>query len=197
MYSLLTLQFSIISLRHLIVIFIELQLGYCMIIFLAGLQTIPQSTYDAAKVDGANYWQRLIHLTIPFLKPAFIINIVLNLIWGLKAFDVIFEADKLKRNCNSDNPHIFQEIGDLYLRLHYPKEALKVFNEALKIEEKDENKILITLMIAQCYKALNKEEDYLALYDQIAGLNDPFWKNIAKERLDEINFDNEMMKKKE
>jgi len=68
--------------------------GYCMIIFLAGLQTIPQSTYDAAKVDGANYWQRLIHLTIPFLKPAFIINIVLNLIWGLKAFDVIFVLTK-------------------------------------------------------------------------------------------------------
>jgi raffinose/stachyose/melibiose transport system permease protein len=68
--------------------------GYCMIIFLAGLQTIPQSTYEAAKVDGANYWQRLIHLTIPFLKPSFMINIVLNLIWGLKVFDVIFALTK-------------------------------------------------------------------------------------------------------
>ncbi len=64
--------------------------GYCMVIFLAGLQTIPQSLYDAAKVDGANYWQRLVKITIPFLKPSFIINIVLNLIWGLKVFDIIF-----------------------------------------------------------------------------------------------------------
>jgi len=64
--------------------------GYCMIIFLAGLQTIPKSLYEAAKVDGANYWQRVIHLTIPFLKPSFVINIVLNLIWGLKVFDIIF-----------------------------------------------------------------------------------------------------------
>ena len=68
--------------------------GYCMIIFLAGLQTIPQSVYEAAKVDGANYWQRLIRLTIPFLKPSFMINIVLNLIWGLKVFDVIFALTK-------------------------------------------------------------------------------------------------------
>ncbi len=64
--------------------------GFCMIIFLAGLQTIPPSLYDAAKVDGANYLQRLIHLTIPFLKPAFVIIIVLNLIGGLKVFDIIF-----------------------------------------------------------------------------------------------------------
>ncbi|TET14755.1 MAG: sugar ABC transporter permease [Actinobacteria bacterium] len=68
--------------------------GYCMVIFLAGLQTIPQSIYEAAKVDGANYWQRLIRLTIPFLKPSFMINIVLNLIWGLKVFDVIFALTK-------------------------------------------------------------------------------------------------------
>jgi len=64
--------------------------GYCMVIFLAGLQTIPKSLYEAARVDGANYWHRLIHITIPFLKPSFMINIVLNLIWGLKVFDVIF-----------------------------------------------------------------------------------------------------------
>ncbi|MHB8276738.1 MAG: carbohydrate ABC transporter permease [Candidatus Humimicrobiaceae bacterium] len=64
--------------------------GYCMVIFLAGLQTIPQDLYEAAKVDGANYWQRVAHLTIPFLKPSFVINIVLNLIWGLKVFDIIF-----------------------------------------------------------------------------------------------------------
>lgn len=64
--------------------------GYCMVIFLAGLQTIPQSLYEAAKVDGANYWHRLVHLTIPFLRPSFVINIVLNLIWGLKVFDIIF-----------------------------------------------------------------------------------------------------------
>ena len=64
--------------------------GYCMVIFLAGLQTIPKSLYEAARVDGANYWQRMVHLTIPFLKPSFMINIVLNLIWGLKVFDIIF-----------------------------------------------------------------------------------------------------------
>ncbi len=64
--------------------------GYCMIIFLAGLQTIPKSLYEAAEIDGASYFQKLLRITIPFLKYSFTINIVLNLIWGLKVFDIIF-----------------------------------------------------------------------------------------------------------
>jgi len=43
--------------------------GYNMVIFLAGLQAIPDSLYDAAKVDGASYWQRFRYVTLPGLKP--------------------------------------------------------------------------------------------------------------------------------
>jgi len=43
--------------------------GYNMVIFLAGLQAIPDTLYDAAKVDGANYWQRFLYITLPGLKP--------------------------------------------------------------------------------------------------------------------------------
>jgi len=43
--------------------------GYNMVIFLAGLQAIPDSLYDAAKVDGASYWQRFLYVTLPGLKP--------------------------------------------------------------------------------------------------------------------------------
>ncbi|MBP2058831.1 fructooligosaccharide transport system permease protein [Lactobacillus colini] len=43
--------------------------GYQMLIFLSGLQSIPQSLYEAAELDGANAWQRFIHITLPMLKP--------------------------------------------------------------------------------------------------------------------------------
>ena len=40
-----------------------------MVIYLAGLQSIPEEMYDAAMVDGANSWQRLLYITIPLLRP--------------------------------------------------------------------------------------------------------------------------------
>lgn len=43
--------------------------GYQMLIFLAGLQSIPQSLYEAAELDGANSWERFLHITLPMLKP--------------------------------------------------------------------------------------------------------------------------------
>lgn len=102
------------------------------------------------------------------------------------------KTDSLKGDCHVRSQHIHKEIGDLYLHLGCPKEALSVFNQALNIEKDDENKILLTLKVAQCYRLLDKKEDCLALYDQIASLNDPFWSNLAKERIDEIKFSREI-----
>ncbi|MCR8644902.1 sugar ABC transporter permease [Paenibacillus sp. N1-5-1-14] len=63
--------------------------GVAMVIYLAGLQTISKEYYDAAKIDGAGAWSRFAHITWPLLAPSFTINIVLNLIGGLKLFDVV------------------------------------------------------------------------------------------------------------
>lgn len=65
-------------------------IGYCMTIFLAGLQTIPQSLYEAAKIDGANFWQRLRHITLPMLTGAVMINLVFGITYGLKVFDIVY-----------------------------------------------------------------------------------------------------------
>ena len=45
-------------------------IGYVMTIFLAGLNTIPRSYYEAAEIDGANFWQRLRYVTLPMLSGA-------------------------------------------------------------------------------------------------------------------------------
>ena len=62
-------------------------MGYCMMIYIAALQSIPGDYYDAAKVDGAGWWQRTKRITFPLLVPAIISNVTLLVAWGLKCFD--------------------------------------------------------------------------------------------------------------
>ena len=64
--------------------------GYIMVILLAGLQTIPREYYEAATVDGATAWSRLRHVTIPLLMPAIVIVTVLNVLYGLRVFDIVY-----------------------------------------------------------------------------------------------------------
>ncbi len=66
--------------------------GTQMIIFLAGLQGIPDSLYDAAHIDGANTWQRIRHVTIPLLTPTIFFNTVLGIIGALQTFAAAFVA---------------------------------------------------------------------------------------------------------
>lgn len=63
--------------------------GIAMIIYLAGLQSISKDYYEAANIDGATAWQKFKAVTLPLLMPSITINIVLNIIGGLKLFDVI------------------------------------------------------------------------------------------------------------
>ena len=72
--------------------FVEIwrQVGFNMVIYLAGLQLIDKSYYEAAAVDGANKRQRLKYITLPRILPSLIINLLLALSQGLKAFDIVF-----------------------------------------------------------------------------------------------------------
>ncbi len=63
--------------------------GPAMIIYLTGLQAIPLDYYEAAQLDGASHWERLLKITFPLLMPSITINVVYNLIGGLKIFDVV------------------------------------------------------------------------------------------------------------
>ena len=65
-------------------------IGYVMTIFLAGLNTIPGSFYEAAQIDGANFWQRLRAVTLPMLTGAITVNLVFGITYGLKVFDIIY-----------------------------------------------------------------------------------------------------------
>lgn len=64
-------------------------LGFVMVILLAGLQSVPQEVLDAATVDGASGWQRLRHVTLPLLSPATFFVVVISLINGFQVFDQV------------------------------------------------------------------------------------------------------------
>lgn len=78
--------------RAVIIITFINSIAYCgktMIIFLAGLQSIPAMYREAASIDGANAWQSFRHITVPQLLPAFTTSLVLNIIGGLKMFGLV------------------------------------------------------------------------------------------------------------
>lgn len=64
--------------------------GSQMLIFLAGLQGVPQDLYEAAEVDGAGRWTRFRHVTLPMISPTLFFNAILGLIGGLKVFSAAY-----------------------------------------------------------------------------------------------------------
>ena len=65
-------------------------LGFVMVILLAGLQAISPDLYDAAKVDGAGRWRRLVSITLPLLSPSTFFVVVISLINGFQVFDQVY-----------------------------------------------------------------------------------------------------------
>ena len=91
--------------------------GTRMIIFLAGLQGIPDALYDAASIDGAGAWGKVLHVTIPLLTPTIFFNLVLGIIGALQAFQGAFIA-------TNGGP----AFGTWFFGLHIYKHAFEYFN---------------------------------------------------------------------
>lgn len=66
--------------------------GYAMLIYIAGLQGIPETYQEAAIIDGAGPFKRFWYITFPLLAPAITVNVTLFLGWGLKVFDYVMTA---------------------------------------------------------------------------------------------------------
>jgi multiple sugar transport system permease protein len=64
--------------------------GSRMIVFLAGLQGVPVELYDAAKIDGANAWQRFRNVTVPLISPTIFFNVVVSIIGAVSVFAVAY-----------------------------------------------------------------------------------------------------------
>lgn len=64
-------------------------IGFNMVLFLAGLQQVPQELVEASQLDGANAWQRFLAVTLPALRPTTVVVVILTIINSLKVFDLI------------------------------------------------------------------------------------------------------------
>jgi multiple sugar transport system permease protein len=65
------------------------QVGYNMVIFLAGLQAVPATLYEAAAIDGAGRWNRFLNITLPMLTPTTFFVLVISIINSLQVFDAV------------------------------------------------------------------------------------------------------------
>jgi putative chitobiose transport system permease protein len=64
--------------------------GFGMVLYLAALQNIPESVYEAADVDGASWWQKLTRITIPLLRPVTLFMVIVGVVSALNAFAEIY-----------------------------------------------------------------------------------------------------------
>ena len=84
------LSSTIWAMPVLILLTIWKQLGFNMVIFLAGLQAIPQNRYEAAELDGADGFQKFLHVTLPGLRPTIIFVAIATVIFTLKSFEQVY-----------------------------------------------------------------------------------------------------------
>lgn len=63
--------------------------GFNMILYIAGIKSVPAEFYEAATVDGASRWQQFRHVTIPLIAPVVTVNLVLTLVGLLKVYDIV------------------------------------------------------------------------------------------------------------
>lgn len=103
------------------------QVGYYMVIYLAGLQNIPEQLYEAATIDGASWWQKFRYVTVPMLSPATFLITMLLIIGSFKVFDqiVIMTAGGPGRATNVLVYYIYDQAF-LYFKFGYASAAAMV-----------------------------------------------------------------------
>lgn len=91
--------------------------GFNVVIYMAGLQGLPQDVYEAARLDGASRWQQFIHITVPLIAPFTFLNFLINIIGYIKLFDIVFITTK-------GGPDYATELISTYIY----KQAFEFFN---------------------------------------------------------------------
>lgn len=74
----------------LIIVVVWTRIGFCMVIYLGALQSVPGEIIEAASIDGAGPWARFRRITLPMLAPTTSILLILNVVFSLQAFDIIY-----------------------------------------------------------------------------------------------------------
>ncbi|MEH0934698.1 carbohydrate ABC transporter permease [Micromonospora psammae] len=91
-------------------------IGYNALIYLAAMQAVPKSLYEAAALDGASQWQQLWRITVPMIRPAVLFTIILSTIGGMQLFTEPLLFDTKPREATGGSDGQFQTIAMLIYR---------------------------------------------------------------------------------
>ena len=119
--------------------------GYFMITFLAGLQGIPRSIYEAAEIDGARFWTRFWRITFPLLRPQILFVSTMGIIGCMQVFDQIYFLIKNMRNITISY-YIYKNAFEYHNMGYASAIAMVLF--------------LIILVITSVQRKIVKEEAY-------------------------------------
>jgi multiple sugar transport system permease protein len=98
------------------------------LILVAGLATLPNEPFEAARVDGASAWQRFVHLTLPLLAPTLMAALLLRSIEALKTFDIIYTMTRGGSDYSSETMNIYGYVQSFeYFSLGKASSLLVVF----------------------------------------------------------------------
>ncbi|MCX7004622.1 MAG: sugar ABC transporter permease [bacterium] len=109
--------------------------GNAIVIFLAGLQDIPVSLYEAAEIDGASRWQKTIHVTLPMLSPVIYFNVIMGIIGTFQVFAV---------------PYIMTGGGPQRATLFYAMYIFQTAFEDLRMGYASAQAVILFLIILAC-----------------------------------------------
>ena len=137
------------ALLSIMIMAVWIQIGYQMVIFLAGLQSIPAHYHEAAIIDGANGWQRFCRITLPLLKPTTLFVLVTSIISSFQVFTSVFVMTEGGPSRSTDVAvyHIYQH-GWEYLKMGYASAMALVLLA-----------IIMVVTLIQ-FKLLGKQVDY-------------------------------------
>jgi len=135
-----------VALWSLVIVDIWKWYGFHMVIFLAGLQTISQELYEAARIDGASRWQQFIRITLPLLQPLMLVNITLSLMGAFNVFDI---------------PYVMTEGGPanstMVMALHIYVRGFKFYKFGYSAAMSYVLLVLVTLMAAIQMRLMSRE----------------------------------------
>ncbi|WP_018753315.1 carbohydrate ABC transporter permease [Paenibacillus sanguinis] len=110
---------------YIIFVQIWMYMGYSMLIFLAGLQTVPKDLYEAGYIDGTSKWQSFRHITFPLISPSFTVNMLLSIIGAMSTFDIILATTDGRFNTRTMAYDVYKETFRGSLEMGLPS-ALSV-----------------------------------------------------------------------
>jgi multiple sugar transport system permease protein len=109
-----------LALLSIMVLSIWMGIGYQMVIFLAGLQSIPEEIYEVSLIEGANAWQRFWYITLPLLKPTTFFVLITSVISSFQVFTLVYVMTQGGPLQSTDVVvfHIYKNAWD-YLKMGY------------------------------------------------------------------------------